>query len=145
VIDSSKAVLDSLNFTAALSFPNANSGTYYIVIKHRNSIETWSRTGGESYNNSSSFNFDFTTDSTKSYAANVKRVDSNPGTYAIFSGDVNQDGAVDATDLSLIENDAGNFQTGYIVTDLNGDNISDASDLALADNNVFDFVGKIVP
>jgi len=145
MIDSSKAVLDSLNFTAALSFPNANSGTYYIVIKHRNSIETWSRTGGESYNNSSSFNFDFTTDSTKSYAANVKRVDSNPGTYAIFSGDVNQDGAVDATDLSLIENDAGNFQTGYIVTDLNGDNISDASDLALADNNVFDFVGKIVP
>lgn len=145
IIDSSKGVLDSLSFTASFTFSNAPSGTYYVVIKHRNSIETWSKAGGESYNSSASFNFDFTTDSTKSYGANVKRVDSNPGTFAIFSGDVNQDGAVDATDLSLIENSAAIFATGYIVTDLNGDSISDASDLALADNNVFGFVGKIIP
>lgn len=38
----------------------------------------------------------------------------------MYSGDVNQDGTVDASDVSIIDNDAANFAGGYIVTDLTG-------------------------
>jgi hypothetical protein len=58
---------------------------------------------------------------------------------------VNQDGAVDLTDLSFIDNDSYNFVFGYVVTDLNGDNAVDLSDAAIADNNAFNFVSVVRP
>jgi len=63
----------------------------------------------------------------------------------IYSGDVNQDGVVDASDNGLINNAAANFVSGYVNTDLNGDNFVDATDLGIADNNSFNFVTKITP
>ncbi len=42
VMDSSKAVLDS-NGNGLFNFFHVLNGQYYIVIKHRNSIETWSK------------------------------------------------------------------------------------------------------
>lgn len=144
-VDSARGVIDSTEFTSALQFQNAATGTYYVSVKHRNSIETWSKAGGESYNSAETFYYDFTNDSSKAYGSNMKSVDSSPIRFAIFSGDVNQDAAIDATDLSLVENDAANFQTGYIKSDLNGDYIADATDLAIVDNNAFDFVVRIIP
>lgn len=46
--DSAKILIDSTGFGTA-KFYNASSGTYYIAVKHRNSIETWSRAGGEPF------------------------------------------------------------------------------------------------
>ena len=68
-----------------------------------------------------------------------------PATYAIYSGDVNQDRTVDATDVSLIDNDASNFVTGYVATDLTGDDFVDGTDFAIADNNAANFVSAIIP
>ncbi len=65
--------------------------------------------------------------------------------FAIFSGDVNQDGSIDASDLILVDNSTFNFASGYFPTDLNGDNITDASDALIIDNNVSNFVGVIAP
>ncbi|MGB3016896.1 MAG: hypothetical protein WBC65_03750, partial [Ignavibacteria bacterium] len=65
--------------------------------------------------------------------------------WTIFSGDVNQDGIIDATDTGLIDNDAFAFVSGYLVTDLNGDNFADATDLGIAENNSFNFVSVIRP
>jgi len=73
------------------------------------------------------------------------QVDTGPSKFAIYSGDVNQDGAVDLADGSLIDNDSFNFLSGYLKTDLNGDNITDISDYSIAVNNEFSFVGKITP
>ena len=73
------------------------------------------------------------------------QVDNSPLTFAIYGGDVNQTGEVDASDLSTIDNDAFNFVTGYVNTDVTGDNVTDASDYAIADNNAFNFVTKSVP
>ncbi|MBK6505118.1 MAG: hypothetical protein IPG02_05505 [Ignavibacteria bacterium] len=56
-----------------------------------------------------------------------------------------QDGTVDATDLSLIDNDASNFLSGYLVTDLNGDRFTDGSDYLIADNNAYNFISAIRP
>ena len=65
--------------------------------------------------------------------------------FAFFSGDVNQDGTIDASDLALIDNDASNFVGGYVVTDLTGDNFVDGTDFAMADNNAANFVSVIQP
>ena len=71
--------------------------------------------------------------------------DASPVRFAIFGGDINQDGTVDATDVSTIDNDAQNFVSGYVVTDLTGDDFVDGTDFAIADNNAANFVSVIRP
>ena len=64
-----------------------------------------------------------------------------PGVFAIYSGDVNQDGFVTTEDVGLIDNDNLSFEFGYIVTDINGDGFVTTEDVGLADNNNLAFVG----
>ena len=80
------------------------------------------------------YNYDFTTSYSQAYGSNQILKGSK---YCIYSGDVNQDGAIDLTDMSVIDNDAAVYTPGYNVTDLNGDNIVDLSDMEIANN--FDF------
>ena len=67
------------------------------------------------------------------------------GIASIYQGDVNQDGIIDLSDISFVEDDANNFVFGYVITDLNGDFVVDLSDLLIADNNSFNFVGVVRP
>ena len=113
------------------------SVNYYIAVKHRNSIETWS-SGAIQFSSNSSY--DFTSGTAQAYGNNQKQIDTSPPEYGIYSGDVNQNGVIDGTDVSLIDNDAFNFETGYINTDLNNTLTVDASDLAIVDNNAYNFV-----
>ena len=145
VYDSSKSVTDSLNFTGSFIFSKIISGNYYIVLKHRNSIETWSRSGGENVNPGTAFVFDFKSDSLNAYGQNVAGVDTSPLTYAIYSGDVNLDGIIDAADVSEVDNAAGVSLSGYIRTDLTGDNYTDAQDMSIADNNSLNSVSVVRP
>ena len=46
---------------------------------------------------------------------------------------MNQDGIVDASDISAIENAVG--ISGYVPTDLTGDDFVDASDISIVENN----------
>jgi len=140
LVDSAKAELDSAG-TGKFHFSNAfSSVAYYIVIKHRNGIETWSATGNTF--TSGNLNYDFTTSSSQAYGNNQILKGTK---YCIYNGDVNQDGIIDGSDVSMTDNDAFNFLSGYLNTDLNGDNIIDASDLVVVDNNSFNFVMKITP
>ena len=65
--------------------------------------------------------------------------------YCIYSGDVNQDGTVDGTDLQLIDNDSYAFVSGYVPTDVNGDDFVDGTDASIAGNNANNFVSVIRP
>lgn len=145
VTDSSVSLLDSVSFTCTFKFLNTLTGTYYIVIKHRNSIETWSRSGGESIVSGTSSNYDFTDMISKAFGNNMKLADSAPVRFAIFSGDVNQDGFIDLTDVILVYNEASLFLSGYRNTDTNGDNLTDLTDMLLAYNNSNNFVSMINP
>jgi len=87
--------------------------------------------------------YDFTNDSTNSLGNNVIRVDSHR--YAFFGGDVNQDGVVYTTDISNFENDAAIATFGYVPTDLTGDDAVDASDISLVENNAVNSVSVINP
>ncbi|MBK6772199.1 MAG: hypothetical protein IPG78_08765 [Ignavibacteria bacterium] len=142
-IDSSKALIDSINFTGEFTFPNASSGIYYIATKHLNCIETWSKAGGTSMINNNVTFYDFTTATSQAYGNNFKLKGSK---YCAYSGDINQDGIIDASDLIKVYNDSYVGLTGrYILSDLNGDSIVDASDVSTADNNVYNGVMKVTP
>jgi len=138
ITGSTKGTINPITFSKIFTFGNIPTGTYYLVVKHRNSIQTWSHVP-ISYTNGGMATFDFTISISQAYGNNMVEVDNFQ--FAIFSGDVNQDGSIDATDLLLIDNNTFNFASGYLSTDLNGDNFTDASDALFIDNNVFNFVG----
>ncbi len=145
VVDSAKAVLNSSG-TAQPLFTKAQPMTsYFLVLKHRNSLETWSSTviSFAQLTNQASYNFQDA--ASKAFGNNMKQVDSSPVRFAVFSGDVNRDGTVDATDLSTIDNDAANFLGGYVLSDLTGDSFVDGTDFLIADNNASNFVSVIRP
>ncbi|MDZ4712908.1 MAG: M14 family zinc carboxypeptidase [bacterium] len=142
IVDSARSVIDSLTLTGNFGFKNAPTANYYITVNHRNSIETWSKAGGESYTFGTPLNYNFTSSSSQAFGSNMKLIS---GKYFIFSGDVNQDGNVDAKDLVSIYNDQVNFVTGYVATDVNADYVTDVSDLIITYNNTVNFVSKITP
>lgn len=144
ILYSAKSIIDSVSMTGKFIFTGALAGTYFIYLNHRNSIEIWSA-GPVNYSQTISSGYDFTSSSGNAYGNNVQQVDASPVRFGIFSGDVNQDGVVDLTDMSMIDNDASFFVSGYIKTDLNGDNFIDLADLAIADNNAFNFVANVMP
>ncbi len=144
VIDSAVSLIDSLSFTGSFTFTQ-QSGTYYIKVKHRNSIETWSKTGGEPFVQGSVMNYDFTDAAGKAFGNNMKQIDASPVRFGIFSGDVNQNGSIDLNDVLQIYNDATNFAGGYAVTDVNGNNATDLNDILIAYNNSANFVSVKKP
>lgn len=141
IVDTVTSIIDA-NGSGNFQFSNTlNNTNYFIIAIHRNSVETWSKSFGVSFS-SGSMNYDFTTSASQAYGNNM--VFAN-GKYSFYTGDVNQDGTVDLTDLGLIDNDAYNFVSGYANTDLNRDESVDITDAAYADNNLFNFVGTIRP
>lgn len=137
IIDSSKAVIDSVVFSGYFNFVNAPTGTYYIQLKHRNALETWSRSGGQFFTSGQVFGYDFTTDSAKAFGNNMKKFDTY---WSLYEGDVSQNGFVDLTDVITINNAATNFISGYVVTDVNGNSTVDLADVLIAYNNSNIFV-----
>ncbi len=131
----------STNGNCNINLVQSFTGSYYIVVKHRNSIETWSASPVNFL--TSTTNYDFTTSADKAFGDNLKELE--PGVYAIFGGDLNQDGFVDITDLSDMDNDLTIGTTGYNVYDLNGDGYVDITDLSDIDNNLTFGIYKITP
>lgn len=133
IVDSAKSVIDSISFKGLFKFLNVPTGTYYIAVKNFNTIETWSKAGGEPLLITDTTNYDFTTAANKAYGNNLKLKN---GKYCIYSGNVNGDAIVDASDLSEVDNDSYNALTGrFLRSDANADGTVDAADVSLVDNN----------
>jgi len=145
IIDSARAVIDSVSLTGNFKFNKSYAGNYYIALKHRNSLQTWSKAGGENYNPMAIMKYNFSDAQNKAYGNNMISVDNSPVRFALYSGDPNQDLTIDGSDISLISNDAEGFISGYVVTDLNGDNSVDGSDLSIAENNALKFISAVLP
>lgn len=118
----------------------ADATNYYIVFKHRNSVETWSAAGQQF--TSGLLNYDFTTAANKAFGSNMIQKGLK---WCIYNGDVNQDGVVDLSDVANVDTDNLNFVTGWVATDVNGDSLVDLSDLSLVDTNNLNFVSKVNP
>jgi hypothetical protein len=142
IVDSAKSLLDSISFTAVMKFRSETlPGSYFLDIRHRNSIETWSA-NPVLYNFGTSMNYDFTLSPASAFGNNEKSVGSK---WGIYSGDVDQNGFIDLSDVINIYNGSNNFASGYVRQDCNGDSIVDLSDIIVAYNNALLFVTKIVP
>jgi hypothetical protein len=123
------------NGTANALFPSAVLNMrFYVCIKHRNSMEIWS---SDSILISAQNLVDFTADSLSAFNDGVQSSLQRlaPSKFAMFSGDVNQDGTIDILDLIEAENKAAEFQFGYLQTDSNGDGTTDLFDLQYMENN----------
>ncbi|MBK7158565.1 MAG: hypothetical protein IPH77_08405 [Ignavibacteria bacterium] len=139
-IDSAKSVLNS-NGTGTFLFNISSNGVgYYIQVKHRNSIETWSASPLSFIG--SVLSYDFTSAEAQAFGSNMKLVE---GKWCFYSGDINQDGTIDASDLSDADNDALASESGYVNTDVTGDDFVDATDISIIDNNSFNSVSMITP
>ena len=138
VIDSSSRVAGQYGATYCF---NAPPGDYYISVHHRNTIETWSSAPINFALNGFEY-YTFKDAVTKAYGDNQVFKFSE---FCFYSGDVDQNGLVDATDLLNIFNDANTFTTGYVPTDVTGNDLVDVTDLLIAFNNANSFVSVIRP
>jgi subtilisin-like proprotein convertase family protein len=117
-------------------------GYYYMSVKHRNSIEVWSAT--PLYFSDAYLNYVFHDQASKAYGANQVQV--APGKWALYSGDINQDGFVDSFDFPALDTDIYNGVSGvYVNTDLNGDGFVDSFDFPIFDLNSTNGVSVITP
>ena len=143
ILDFATGVVDSSG-QGTFQFSNAVNGVdYYIQTEHRNSLETWSNSPQQF--TASAMSYNFTTALAQAYGENMIQTDASPVRFAFYSGDVNQDGIIDAGDLSPVENEALNSLSGYEQTDVTGDDFVDAGDVSIVENNVALGVSVITP
>lgn len=136
-IDSVSLLTDG---SATLLLPVKYSGMNYLVVNHRNSLETWSANPLSFANNRVAYSFLDAAD--RAYGSNQLDLG---GQYALYGGDVTQDGFVDMGDITAIGNESALFVSGYVNTDVTGDGIADAGDMIIVDNNAAAFVAKSSP
>jgi hypothetical protein len=103
---------------------------YYLVVKHRNTIETWS-SQPFGFNDPDTL-YNFSDSLGKAYGNNMVLMDS--GYYAFHSGDVNQNGIIDSTDFNLVQSRITQFNYGYLPEDLTGDWLIETKDYSLIEN-----------
>jgi len=119
-----------------VKFPNSVINKYfYLTLKNKTSIETWS---ADSIIINNGLYFDFTNNPLKSYGDGINLPTKNVAQkkYALYSGDVNQDGGIDLFDIQNAENKANLFNFGYQDADCNGDGVVDLIDLQIIENNL---------
>jgi hypothetical protein len=126
-VDSANAFLSTAG-NGLLSFPSAVSGSYYLVVRHRNHLETWSAAPiALARATSSSTPYDFSTGVAQGYGTNALKL--SGGAALAWAGDINQDGVVDFLDRNLTWNNR--TLGGRLSTDCTGDNVTDGADDAL--------------
>ena len=120
----------------------ATDGTLQVELSttgaHRIGVRTWNSlevlTASEVDLDGTTVDYDFTDAAEKAYGDN--QVEVAEGVYALYSGDVNQNGTIDESDLTLVSNASDNSQYGIVICDLNSDENVDLSDVSIVTNNI---------
>lgn len=114
IIDSCIGYINQFGFCTTY-MANAPGGNYYVEYRHRNSLAVWSN-----------LPISFTQGNTSSFSIlggpnNVYGADLlfTGGRWCMYSGDINQDGAINGNDFTTFSQEFG--QSGYLASDLNGD------------------------
>jgi hypothetical protein len=113
----------------SVTFTTAVAGSYYVAVKGVNAIETWTAT--PQMVGSTPLSYDFSSSASQAYEEHMREME--PGVFAFYQGDINQDGAMDNSDFDQLFPDIDNSNFGVLATDLNGDGAVDNSDL----DNIF--------
>jgi hypothetical protein len=135
--------------TLTAYIPTTLVSNYYIIVRQRQAVETWSATAVSFSGNPVTYNF--TTAANKAYGSNQIQVASGPALYGFYSGDFSsasgttQDGYIDIVDNNNVFNSAQNGSFGYMAEDVSGDGFTDISDMVLVFNNMQNGVGMNTP
>ncbi|WP_298220805.1 dockerin type I domain-containing protein [Flavobacterium sp.] len=113
-----------------------SGGNNYVSVVGKNSLRVYTPVALDFGNDD--VDYDFTIAAEQAAGANQIEVES--GVFALYSGDVNQDGVIDDADEVIIKFAAENSQYGIAVCDLNGDGVVDNSDT----DNFWNNKGKAV-
>lgn len=128
LVTETKTVMQNGTSPVTMEFLNVESSkSYYIVVRYTNGLETWS--AQPQYFVNGYLNYDFTSDSAKAYGNNMIKIN---GKWCIISGDVNQDGKINAVDRGICWNDRG---TNDEFSDVNHDGIVNELDRAILAKN----------
>jgi hypothetical protein len=129
---SAKTILKT-NGMAHFILPPNLTGDHYIALKHRNSIEIWSAVP-VSFPTSNLYDFSlFSNTFTDGINSSQKLM--SDGNYAMYTGDVNQDGTIDIFDQQNVDNAVMLFEFGYLINDCNADGVEDVFDIQIVENN----------
>jgi hypothetical protein len=127
---------------ALVSFPGGAIGnSYYIVIRHRNSIAVSSASTMVILATNASYNFS----SAATQAMGDNLIDDGSGVFMIYTGDINQDGSVDFNDYPNLDVASSSGVLGYDPNDLNGDASVDFNDYPLIDVNSSNGIISVLP
>jgi hypothetical protein len=137
-IVASTAAMLQIDGRVSCVYPTAPRGSFYVVIKSKNAVQTWSAnpiTVGIT-----PVTYDFSTLSAKAYGNNLKEIITGEGIYGLYSGDINQDEFINSSDVTDLNSDIFNSEFGDRPTDLNGDGVVDGSDVTFYYNNAYNSV-----
>ena len=111
-------MVEDLNGEFKVTFPGVNSGSYYVVVYHRNHLAIMSK-NPVLLSDSPSL-YDFTTSQNKAYGTQPMKSLGN-GKYGMYSGDGNGSGVVNSADYNTVwrrQNGSVGYKNGDF--DLNG-------------------------
>ncbi len=127
----------TVTFTSAVV---ANT-SYYIKVNHRNSVETWS---ANPVVLTPSTTYSFASSTSQAYGNN--QITTFDALYAaIYSGDINQDNAIDISDFLDLDPIVQAGDGGYLAGDINGDASVDVTDFLILDPNIQNGIGASPP
>jgi hypothetical protein len=139
---STQTVLKTTGAATALFPKAAADSSYYVVVKGRNLLETWSA-NPVAFTTSATYHFGAPS---QAYGGNLGMVGGIP---VIYKGDIDDsafgDGTIDNIDFGVWIVDAINFAEGYYRSDLNGDGVSDNIDFNFWLTNAINFVEVLKP
>ena len=133
------------NGNLAVNFTSLTQGnSYYLQLTHRNLIKTWSK---DPVPLSAITSYDFTTASTQAWddGSGFPMKEVEPGVWACYNGDIDQDEAVTSLDMTEEENATNVGGFGYFLTDLDGDGGNTSLDMTIIENNVNNGVYSMHP
>ena len=140
IVFAKEEVLLSTSGLVSFAVPAAYSSSYYLAIRHRSGIITVSAAPVSFTTPQVNYNFDV---ASKAYGSNLALMPD--GWYALFGGDVNQDGIVDTADMTPVDNGSAAYLSGYRNPDANGDGVIDTADMTLVDNNSANYISAATP
>lgn len=140
------------NGTLTAPIPGIYNGTYYVTVKHKNSMETV--TAAPLAFTAPNITYNFSDLATKAFGSNMKLMAG--GVYALYAGDVSsmtgiypaapvKDGVVDLFDDYYVYASFINGDFGYMPADVNGDGVVDLFDAYLVYTNFLLGIYAITP
>ncbi len=143
LVDAAQGVLSTTGMVSATFAPHPFA-PYVIAVKHRSTVQTWTKNPIPV--NGASPLYNFSTAANK--AAGDNQVNLGSGVFGFYTGDLNQDDFIDGNDFPQysFESESGGLYDGtYTATDMNGDGFVDSNDFPVFDTNIFNGVSAIYP